>query len=52
MADETTPQDTKAMNQEAEDNLVKAQWEQAKRLGLTEGLHAESLNPDASAPKE
>lgn len=52
MADNTEPQDTKALNQEAEDNMVKAQWETAKRLGLTEGYHAESINPDASAPKE
>ena len=43
-------QDTKALNQEHEDAVVKAQWAQAKALGLTEGVHAESLNPEK--PKE
>lgn len=47
MADE--PQDSKALNKEAEDKIVAAQWEQAKRLGLLE-QHGESIN--AEKPKE
>lgn len=50
--DKKTAQSTKDLNQQHEDALVAAQWAKAKSLGLTEGVHAESLNPDASAPEE
>lgn len=44
---QTSPevQDTKALNQEAEDAVVAAQWEQARRLGIVD-LYPESINPE------
>lgn len=36
-------EDKRSLNQQAEDAIIAAQWEQARRLGLTD-LHKDSIN--------